>query len=120
MDHLTNLFDETCESLYSAGKQTTDVIWVGSRDGKFCITWEQFAAISNTEYDSGFGAPEVAQDLVVVGKDWWLERHEYDGAEEWHFKSMPIPAVDAKEFTKVTIRQGSTTACGWRSLSDLN
>jgi hypothetical protein len=27
--------------------------------------------------------------IIVVGKDWWLERHEYDGSEWWEFKTMP-------------------------------
>ena len=26
----------------------------------------------------------------IVGDNWWLERDEYDGAEGWEFKVMPI------------------------------
>ena len=31
-------------------------------------------------------ALEVAEDLVVVGDNWWIERHEYDGNEWWEYK----------------------------------
>jgi hypothetical protein len=27
--------------------------------------------------------------LEIVGDDWWLERHEYDGAEWWEYKTKP-------------------------------
>ena len=39
--------------------------------------------------DSGYGSAEIREDLVIVGKDWWLERDEYDGSEWWAFHTMP-------------------------------
>ena len=29
------------------------------------------------DYDSGLGGQEIAKGFLIVGEDWWLERHEY-------------------------------------------
>lgn len=52
-------------------------------------TWDEFAAKANEVYDSGYGCECVDRELKVVGDDWWLERHEYDGSEWWEFKQKP-------------------------------
>lgn len=36
---------------------------------------------------------------VVVGKDFWLERGEYDGSEWWSFKTTP--QCESDKFTKL-------------------
>lgn len=41
------------------------------------------------EYDNGYGDSEIP-DIKIVGKDWWLERYEYDGSEWWEFKTLPV------------------------------
>ena len=82
-----NLLQETIEMLRDNNKTPKDVKWVGGKGVK--STWENFAAVANKEYDDGFGGQEVAQDLLIVGEDWWLERHEYDGSEWWEFKQLP-------------------------------
>jgi len=76
---MKNLLEETIRILKSNNKSEEDVLWVGNT--KIKTTWENFKDISDMEYDSGFGGQEVATDLLIVGKDWWLERHEYDGSE---------------------------------------
>jgi len=80
-DSMVNLLEETLEKLKECGFRESDVSWVGSKDGEYAISWEEFKKIADIEYDNGYGTPEIAIDLVVVGKDWWLERHEYDGSE---------------------------------------
>ena len=82
-----NLLNETINILKKYNLDTKDVIWVGNYDLK--TDWDNFAKISDVNYDSGFGSQEVATDLIIVGKDWWLERHEYDGSEWWEFKQLP-------------------------------
>ena len=82
-----NLLNETIEKLKEHNLTPKDVRWVGSKSVK--TSWDNFAQVSNVQYDNGYGAPEVATNLVIVGKDWWLERHEYDGAEGWDFKEQP-------------------------------
>ena len=81
---IMNLLEETILCLNNNGKVTSDVLWVGNYELK--TNWENFSKIADVEYNEGFGSQEVATDLLIVGKDWWLERHEYDGSERWEFK----------------------------------
>ncbi len=101
MTDIKNLLKETLDTLKALKLKETDVVWVGSKDGEFAVSWEKFKKIANVEYDSDFGGPEVAIDLVVVGKDWWLERAEYDGQEWWEFKKQPQQQKNPKPFNRV-------------------
>lgn len=90
-----NLLNETMEALYDFGKTIDDVEWIGSKD--ITIPVENFLEVANDYYDNGFGSAMVADDLVVVGDGWWLERYEYDGAESWVFKTAPKkPSIEHK------------------------
>lgn len=113
---MTNLLEETIKCLEENGKRQEDVLWVGSRSYAF-ESWEDFAKIaSKTDYSAGYGAEEIATDLVVVGFDFWLERHEYDGSEWWEFKEIPAkPALCKKEMILRAEGEG-----GWCSLEELN
>ncbi len=82
---MANLLEETIEILEENDKTFDDVIGVCGNE--FQISIEDFKLLANREYDDGYGSQEVASDLVVVGKDFWLERHEYDGSEWWEYKS---------------------------------
>jgi hypothetical protein len=86
---MKNLLIETTEELARNGKTPYDVRWVGTRDGKHTLTWDTFTVMAHKEYDESFGWHEVILDLVVVGEDWWMERHEYDGSEWWSYKTIP-------------------------------
>jgi hypothetical protein len=93
-DASVNLLNETISILRDHGKTSNDVEWVGTRSRWF--TWDEFASVANIEYDEGFGCAQVAVDLLVVGRTWWLERREYDGSEWWEFKQLlPQPAIHA-------------------------
>lgn len=117
------LWYETIDILKENGKTFDDVVAVCGK--QFQITKEEFRKYSNTIYDDGYGAPEVAEDLLVIGKDFWLERHEYDGSEWWEFKQMPkyekLPFV---KITALTVEQahknGINCSCGWETLSSIN
>jgi hypothetical protein len=85
-----NLLDETVAFLARHGHTPDNVQWVGSIGGSYGCTWDEFVPLANREYDAGYGGAEVSQNLVVVGHDWWLERHEYDGSEWWEYKSRPM------------------------------
>lgn len=65
-----------------------------------------------TTYDSGYGKSEVAEDLVIVGDGWWLERNEYDGAEWWEYKETPKQINEVKEVKRLAggIDTGDTLA----------
>jgi hypothetical protein len=98
-DYKTNLLMETLEILENNGKSPEDVMWVGDKN-QF-TTWKDFVANANFEYDAGFGGNEIDMDLKVVGRNWWLERHEYDGSEWWEFKTLPSkPKVKSGEIPK--------------------
>ena len=93
-----NLLRETIKVLKEYNKEPKDVEWVGTNDGY--ITWDKFKKLADRNYDNGYGGEEVNIDLVVVGKDWWLERHEYDGSEWWEYKTLPQKPKKAN-FTQI-------------------
>ena len=82
-----NLLQETIDDLSLFDKSPDDVSWVGTRKQHF--TWDEFCEIANVEYDDGFGTNEIRLDLFVVGADWWLERDDCNGSEQWLFKRLP-------------------------------
>lgn len=84
-----NLLQETIEELAAHGKTVQDVKWVGLGDLIRYIHWEEFQRLADFEYDNGYDGYEINLGLVVVGKDWWLERNGHDGSEWWEFKTMP-------------------------------
>lgn len=118
-----DLYKETIEELREYGKTLDDVVAICGEE--FQIEKDDFIKLSKTKYDSGFGAQEVAKDLLVIGKDFWLERHEYDGSEWWEFKELPkYVDLPFKKITALTVGQaaknGVYCSCGWESLADLN
>ena len=94
---MINLLEETLEILKRNDRTPQDVLWVGDQYKK--TTWDDFASIANFNYDNGYGGNEIADELVVVGKDFWLERGEYDGSEWWSFKTTP--QCESDKFTKL-------------------
>lgn len=87
MTELQNLLKETINYLEVCEKSLKDVLWVQTRKG--WATVDKFIKLANFEYDDGFGGTEISLKLKVVGDNWWLERHEYDGSEWWEFKELP-------------------------------
>jgi hypothetical protein len=92
---MCNLLLETLDELNQYKKKPSDVLWIGTRDGKKAMSWEEFANKADFEYDDGYGGVEINLNLVVVGDGWWLERHEYDGAEGWSYKTVPVKRVNS-------------------------
>lgn len=84
-----NLLKETLDMMATNGKSPDDVEWVGTENG-WC-SWSHFAErAKDYNYHSGYdGGIEVNASLVIVGADWWMERHDYDGSEWWEFKTLP-------------------------------
>lgn len=109
---MTNLWDETIQKLSDNGKVFEDVRYIQGTD--FKITKENFEQVAKkTDYYAGYGSAKVAGDLVLVGDGWWLERHEYDGAENWRFKENPSEINETKEIKRLA---GGM----WNTLSELN
>ena len=84
---MQNLYNETLEVLNEHGKTSCDILWVGTPDTK--IPLDMFWKAADSAYDNGYGGTEVNESLFVVGDNWWLERHEYDGSEWWEYKERP-------------------------------
>jgi hypothetical protein len=119
-ENLVNLLNETLEVLWKYGKSEEEVEWVGSEEWGW-FTWEEFKEVAkDVWYDNGYGVEEIATDLVVVGSDWWLERHGYDGAEGWVFKTKPRRPAERKKPMALCIRQVSERWWFLCKLSELN
>lgn len=106
-----NLLKETILILAKHGHTLSDIEWVGGND--FEISIDLFRKLANHDYNSGFGAQEVASDLVLVGKDFWLERQEYDGAESWAYKVHPTRPIEKRVIARVM-------GGAWDTLAELN
>ena len=86
---MSNLLEETLKELKDNNKSPSDVMWCGSEEFGY-FKWKDFETIASwTNYDGGYGGQEIAKDLLIVGKRFWLERHEYDGSEWWEYKTLP-------------------------------
>ena len=120
---MVSLLQQTLEMLQDYDLTEDDVIWVGSED--FSISWEDFKLFADVEYYSGYGSPEVATDLVIVGEGWWLERSEYDGSEWWSMKQAPKqPLQQRVGKINLTVGQFNTqydeNEYGYMTLLELN
>ena len=80
-----NLARETLDKLKEHHKKPDSVMYV--TDGESYVWFDEFIAEAmKIDYDDGFGRAEINEALMVVGRDWWLERYEYDGAEYWEYR----------------------------------
>lgn len=117
-----NLKKEIIDILKDNGKTKKDIKWVGCSE--FKIPLETFWELCDTEYDSGYGAPKVAQDLIICGDDFWLERCEYDGSEWFEYKEMPSEPSAFREINYLTVEQYNSynkdPIIGWETLYSLN
>ena len=105
---MINLLTETLETLKEYGIKEEEIVWVGTRDGRYVASWEEFKEMAkDINYDNGYGAYYITLDLVVVFKNGcWLERQEYDGAEWWKLKCAPQKRKDFQKLKKRAILGG--------------
>ena len=116
---MVNLLKETKAILKEYGKTIKDIVAVQGAD--FGIRVDDFIRLADTEYDNGYGSQKVAEDLVVIGNEFWLERHEYDGSEWWECKECPVILKNIMEATALTVNQCEFhCSCGWETLKSLN
>lgn len=116
---MQNLLKETLDALKANHKTKEDVEWIGSED--FCITWENFEELANVAYEDSTDVAEVAVDLMVVGKDFWLVREEYLGTEWWEFKTLPNkPKIMARAKHLTTRQKNGDNYSSYESYQTLN
>ena len=96
-----NFLEETMNALEYKKKSIKDVkfVMIGVTDFETgnvengYIDKDEFFSNIDFEYDSGYGTSNINDFLKLVGDDWWLERHEYDGSEWWEFKILPTKPI---------------------------
>ena len=112
---MTNLFEETIRAMSHHDKKVDDIAWIGG--SSFYIDLSTFIkAAKQTDYDSGYGAQEVAPDLIIAFNDGsWLSRGEYDGSEWWRYNYYPQKPKEKFRGKKIRLAGGM-----WDSLSTLN
>ena len=112
-----NLLKETIDDITQSGHTPADIIFIGSeRTGHSC-TWDEFQSLADFEYDAGFGAQEVADDLIIVfsdGSKMW--RHKYDGSENWEYSTPFVMPEDRLPITRLQVKSDQV---GWRSLAEV-
>ena len=110
-----NLLKETKEAIEQSGHTSEQIIFIGSEESGYQCTWEEFESLADVDYNNGFGAAKVAQDLIIVFKDGQkLWRGEYDGSEWWNFST---------KFKKPKVKKAIVrliTLTGWDDLEEIN
>lgn len=89
---MTNLYTETLKALKDRGKSPDDIIWCGSESFGW-FDWDTFKKISTktgcNRYLRGENDSCVADDLLIVGADFWLELGVYEGRDYWAYRKAP-------------------------------
>ncbi len=99
---MKNLLKETKAELQTAGYTPEDIVFIGSRDGEYACSWEEFEKLANFNYDDGFGGQEIADDLLIRMRDGaFFCREEYDGSEWWEFWPVPKVVKNPRPITKL-------------------
>lgn len=114
----TNLLTETEMAISEAGHTIDEIVFIGSLDSGHSCTWDEFCQLADVEYDSGFGAQEVARDLVIVfgdGSKMW--REEYDGSEGWGFDPPREIPTERKPIERLIV---APRQVGWETLASIH
>lgn len=114
-----NLLTETLEDIKRSGHEVCDIIFIGSVESGHSCTWDEFAVMADREYDDGYGAQEVAMDLIIAFSDkTTMWRHEYDGSECWEYSKPFVMPIEQKPIKHLFV--DDIDRVGWCNLSELN
>lgn len=111
---MANLKEDTLYAIKASGHTLDDIKWIGNED--FYIDTDEFWSVADlTDYDAGYGSPEIATDLCVYFDDGSrLYRAEYDGSEWWEYMQpvldMPTVRLENPKLKTNKIRWDSTLA----------
>ena len=118
---MINFLEETETYMFKLGYFWSDVSFISGKE--FSISVENFREVAaNADYDPGYGAPEVAEDLVIVFNDGcWFDRREYDGSEWWAYNQVPQkPDSERKIHALVVEQKQNDEFSGWLTLEQMN
>jgi len=108
---------ETIGAIKDSGHKESDVMFIGSADGKYRLTLPEFKTISQFKYDSGFGGQEIAADLIIYFNDKsYIVRGEYDGSEWWEYNKPLNYSSNDKYKPYETVCNGDM----WASVKEMN
>jgi hypothetical protein len=122
MHQRLNLLEETLSVIAKNGKDHRSVRWVGSKDGTFAISWEDFKVLARDIYYypvPNYGI-SIAADLIIAGFGWWLERVCYSDGEQWEYRESPKQRTDPVPFSRIVSDLTHTDKTGSYTLKDLN
>lgn len=122
MHQRINLLEETLSVLAKNGKDQRSVRWVGSKDGMFSISWEDFKVLARNIYYypvPNYGV-SIATDLTINGLGWWLERVCYSDGEQWEYRESSKQRTESVPFSKIVSDLAHTDKTGSYTLKDLN
>lgn len=86
---MINFLEETKQILLKYNRTFDDIIFVCDCATHTRMTINDFVSKANFTYFDGFGQQIINSHLMLVGEDFWLERHEDDGSEWWEYMVLP-------------------------------
>ncbi len=115
---MINFKKETLKAIKDSDHKIEDVMFVGSYNGKYRMNIDKFLEKSDFKYDNGYGASEIAVDLIVYFYDKsHLSRWEYDGSEGWKYnKALDYKKTD--DYTDFNILGGDKFM--WQTVKEIN
>lgn len=91
-----NLLNETITVLHNNNYGMDDIEAIQGSDIRISV--DRFKELADVDYDNGYGAQEVATDLVILMKDGsWFSRGEYDGSEWWQLNRRPAVVAETSD-----------------------
>lgn len=111
---MRNLYEETKRVIEEEGFSLSDITFIGTARHRININ-SAIELMKKTEYDGGFGAQRVADNLIIIGNGFSMKRREYDGSEWWElektFTVLPSKEVEIDSFL---------AEIGWDTLEEIN
>ena len=110
---MINLYEEIIGILEAHNKTIADIQYIiypkiinnfeSIYNKLYTVDINDFMEIAKrTNYDNGYGGNEIPLSLKIVGKDWWLERDEYDGSEWFEYKTLPKKPEEELSIERIT------------------
>ena len=97
---MATVLDEILDVMDAYDKSEDDIIYVGTTDGVFGISWEEFKEIVE-DMECRYGILNHYTEFIIVAKDWVIVQ-EYDGGYyqyDWRLIEIPTSLEDARPFS---------------------
>lgn len=102
---LGNFLEETVSAIeYLAEKKVSEIVFIGSKDGEYGCSWDEFSTIANQDYEVVSRHYDlVASDLVILfDDDTYLFRGNQDERFYfWRYSGKIVPSKTPKSITNI-------------------